>query len=296
VAQKDEGSIRREAAGAKGEVKPAEITAGEATEIGGRVLRATEAKPPVVAEANPPAINEAKAPEVAAKEAVSPPSGASEAGKEVVERTEGEKAAVKHTEGDKAAASPQARVQPAEVTQAQKVADQAEIQQTTETAREEERKAATTERDKAARSQPAAQEALRTATLSDRAVKAASPEAPAGGRFDAESAPAVRSYTVGGITLHEVTDQDTLMGEGDLNELIAAWTAHIEENPSDSLASDGCRQVATAYCLLAKKTRDGGVASEGARVIHTYLDRAKSPAVRDFLAAKLAEIQNLQKE
>jgi len=139
-------------------------------------------------------------------------------------------------------------------------------------------------------------EALQPVTVSEKTVESARAQAPATVRQGAKSAPVVQSYADGRTTLHKITDQDTLMGEDELRKLIAAWTVRIEENPPDSLASEGYQQVASAYCLLARQTRGEGVASEGARVIETYLDRAKSPAVREFLAAKLAEIQSLQKK
>jgi len=150
--------------------------------------------------------------------------------------------------------------------------------------------------EKTADSQPVTREALQPVTVSEKTVEATRAQAPATVRQGAKSAPVVQSYAVGGATLHKITEQDTLIGADALRKLIAAWTAHIEENPPDSLASEGYQQVASAYCLLARQTRDEGVVSEGAHVIETYLDRAKSPAVREFLAAKLVEIQSLQKK
>ncbi len=277
VAQKDDESVQRQAAQKKGEVKPTEITADEVTEISGRALRGTEAETP----------------QVAAKEEVSRPSDANETAK----------AAAEKMESDKIAALPQAPAQPAGGKDAEKAgeslskaADRTEILKTNETAGEEDRREATTESEKLARIQPAAPQPTQTVSLSQKTVEQPKAQAPPTVRAGARSAPVVRSYAVGGVTLHEITDQDTLMREDELRNLIVAWTTHIEKNPSDSLASEGYQQVASAYCLLARQTRDEGVASEGARVIHTYLDRAKSPAVRDFLAAKLAEIQSLQKK
>jgi anti-sigma factor RsiW len=201
---------------------------------------------------------EADALKVAAKEEVPRPTRVRETAK----------AATDVTEHDKAADVPQAPEQLAEGKDAEKAAD----------------------------NQPMTREALQSITVSEKTSGAARAQTPATVRQGAKSAPVVQSYAVGGTTLHKITERDTLIGEDELRKLIAAWTARIEEDPPDSLASEGYQQVASAYCLLARQTRDEGVVSEGARVIETYLDRAKSPAVREFLAAKLAEIQSLQKK
>ena len=207
------------------------------------------------------AAKDAEAPEIdaeTAKKEISPPSNAQEIAKLAPEKTE----------SAKPADAPQAAEQLAEGKDAEKAAD----------------------------NQPVTREALQSITVSEKTSEAARAQRPATVRQGAKNAPVVQSYAVGGTTLHKITDQDTLLEESELRELIASWMAHIEGNPSGSLASEGYQQVASAYCLLARRSRDEGVASEGARVIETYLDRAKSPAVREFLAAKLAEIQSLQKK
>jgi hypothetical protein len=139
-------------------------------------------------------------------------------------------------------------------------------------------------------------------------------------RTRAELAPPMRFYVVDGTRLQRITDTDTLVGIDELRTLIATWKNYIEKNPTDgsaprqegaqtllnaspgntrvrtdSLTNEGYRQVASAYCLLARQSRNADVVSEGARTIKTYLDRAEDPAVKEFLAAKLEELEKSRK-
>jgi hypothetical protein len=106
----------------------------------------------------------------------------------------------------------------------------------------------------------------------------------------------VESYAVGGATLPKIADKDTSLTKDELSTLIASWKTLIEENRADSLTTEGYRQVATAYCLLAEKTENEAVISEGAQTIKSYLDRTANPDLREFLTVKLEEIEGLRKK
>ncbi len=104
------------------------------------------------------------------------------------------------------------------------------------------------------------------------------------------------SYSIGGAVLQRISDEDSLVSDDGLRSIIAAWKTHMEENPGDSLNNEGYRQVAIAYGLLARRPGNEGTAEEGARVIQEYLDRAQDPLVKEFLAAKLVEIERFTQE
>jgi anti-sigma factor RsiW len=103
-----------------------------------------------------------------------------------------------------------------------------------------------------------------------------------------------RSQPVGGVSLQKIRDSDTSLTVEELRVHIAAWNTRIEASPADSLREDGYREVAAAYCVLAKQTGDKADIEEGARVIRTYLESSRGPATREFLAVKLQELQELR--
>jgi hypothetical protein len=105
-----------------------------------------------------------------------------------------------------------------------------------------------------------------------------------------------RSQPVGGVTLRKIADSDTSLTIDGLRAHIAAWKTQIEASPADTLVNEGYREVAAAYCLLAEQTGKAADMEEGARVIQTYLDSSTDPATREFLAARLVDIQGLKKK
>ena len=195
--------------------------------------------------------------------------------------------AIKSVSADKPAATPEAPAKPAEQTKADRSAETpvsvggatelTQAEKSTETPRRAKREAETETiaPDKMERSR---------AVSFNAADKRAGVEPP------------MESYMVGGIALQKIADQDTLIAADELRALIATWKSHIEGNPTDSLNSEGYRQVAVAYCLLARQSGDEAVISEGAQVIKSYLDRVEDPDVKRFLAAKLEEIEGLREK
>jgi len=105
-----------------------------------------------------------------------------------------------------------------------------------------------------------------------------------------------RTQAAGGVARQEVSDRDTMLTVEELRAFIAGWKTQIAASPADSLTNEGYREVATAYCVLAKQTGDGADIEEGARVIRTYLESSRDPATREFLAVRLQELQELRKK
>ena len=99
-----------------------------------------------------------------------------------------------------------------------------------------------------------------------------------------------RSQAVGGVALRKIADNDASLTVDELRAHIAVWKTQIEASPADSLKAEGYREVAAAYCLLAKQTGNETDIEEGARVIQAYLVRTGDPELKAYLAAKLAEI------
>ena len=237
-----------------------------------------------------PGGTQAEAPAVAAKREEIPPAGKKEPSPPA-DANEPLKVATQSVSADKQATTPQAPAKPAEETKADKTAEpsvaeigaveRAPVQKAAESATDASRAAEKTTDTKTI----AAEKMERSRVVSVTAFEMA-----AGGR------PTVESYVVGGVTLQKITDNDSLLSADELRTLIASWKTHIEKNPTDTLNSEGYRQVATAYCLLAKKTGDEAVVSEGAQTIKSYLDRVEDPNVKEFLAARLEEIEGRRKK
>ncbi len=219
-------------------------------------------------------------PEVAAKKELRPPSEANAPAT----------AATEAMDVEKTAAAPHAP---------EKVAEGVEAKKTPEAARGEDQTTERTEKkgaEKTAATPLAAQAPPQTEAVAEKTIETTGVESFAAARKDTDLVSPAKSFVVGGTALQEITDKDTVIAEDELRTLIATWKTHIEKNLTDSLASVGYRQVASAYCLLARQTRDETVVLEGARVIKTYLERTEDPTVREFLTVKLAEIEALKKK
>jgi anti-sigma factor RsiW len=108
----------------------------------------------------------------------------------------------------------------------------------------------------------------------------------------APATPVVMFTLAGGKRLPRIAEADTSIAEDELRHVIAAWKAHIEAHPTDSLNAEGYRQIAQAYVLLAVRWEDDAVADEGASLIQSYLERSEDAALRSFLAEKLREIES----
>lgn len=103
-------------------------------------------------------------------------------------------------------------------------------------------------------------------------------------------------YILNGMIVYRIEEGDTAIRESELKNLIQAWMVYIDENPQDSLILHGYEQVATAYYLLAIRTRDEAVVSEGSRLIEEYIALTDDPRLLEILSRKLHDIQRLQKK
>jgi hypothetical protein len=99
------------------------------------------------------------------------------------------------------------------------------------------------------------------------------------------------SFQIGGAVVQKISDEDSLVSDDSLRAVISAWQTQMKADPTDSLANEGYRQIAIAYGLLARRPGNEAAAAEGARVIRAFLDRAEDPLIKEFLAAKLVEIE-----
>ena len=91
-------------------------------------------------------------------------------------------------------------------------------------------------------------------------------------------------------------EDDTLRQADELKRAIQIWRDYIKENPTDSLASQGYLQVAMAYYLLAKLSKDTTVISEGSKVIGGYLEQIDDPALKKKLSDRLEKIKALREK
>lgn len=105
---------------------------------------------------------------------------------------------------------------------------------------------------------------------------------------------ATTQYEVNRVTIPKMQDDDTLMPAEELRKTIEVWTKHIEENPTDSLNSQGYLQVAIGYYLLAKLSRDTTIISEGTRVIEEYHKQSDDPTVKKELSSTLEKMKALK--
>ena len=101
-------------------------------------------------------------------------------------------------------------------------------------------------------------------------------------------------FDLNGTFVPKVTEADTSIFEDELKMHIERWTAYIESNPGDSLSIDGFEQVAIAYYLLSRLTRDEAVIREGSSTVREYADRAADPALRDVLLEILRKMEALR--
>jgi hypothetical protein len=116
--------------------------------------------------------------------------------------------------------------------------------------------------------------------------------------FDRGAASTTRgeSFMLDGATVRRVSVADTSMSEDALRSVIYQWRSHIERNPFDPRNNEGYVQVANAYCLLARLTRDEAVISRGARLVQEYADRASDPELKTVLLDSKARIESFRRK
>ena len=103
-------------------------------------------------------------------------------------------------------------------------------------------------------------------------------------------------FDLNGTVVPGVAEADTSMSEDALRMHIQRWTAYIAHNPGDSLSLHGYEQVAIAYYLLSRLTRDEEVIIEGSRTVREYADRTDDPVLKSILLDKLQKINALRKK
>jgi hypothetical protein len=107
---------------------------------------------------------------------------------------------------------------------------------------------------------------------------------------------ATKVYVLDGDSVSMMVEADTTMPVDSLGRVVQLWKGYILKHPSDSLSKEGYLQVATAYYLLARASRDTSVISEGVNLIQQYLERVQDPAVKRDLSRKLKQIQALKQK
>jgi hypothetical protein len=101
-------------------------------------------------------------------------------------------------------------------------------------------------------------------------------------------------FVLNGAVVPRIAETDTSVPEDTLRLNIQRWKAYIEENPGDSLSLHGYEQVALAYYLLSRRTRDEAVMAEASRTVMEYIERAEDPAMREMLLDVLHKIEALR--
>ncbi|MGB2768661.1 MAG: hypothetical protein WBC88_02920, partial [Candidatus Zixiibacteriota bacterium] len=104
------------------------------------------------------------------------------------------------------------------------------------------------------------------------------------------------SYMVNENMVPRMGEDDTLRQADELKRAIQIWRDYIKENPTDSLTDQGYLQVAMAYYLLAKLSRDTTVISEGKKLIETYFEQIDDPALKKKLSDRLEKIKALREK
>ncbi len=110
----------------------------------------------------------------------------------------------------------------------------------------------------------------------------------------AEDALRPARYMVDGHSIPNIRETDTLMLADTLNRVIQVWKAYSQGHPADSLTETGYLQIATAYYLVARASRDTTVASEGSNLIEGYLKQVEDPAAKEGLSSMLNKIRALR--
>jgi len=102
------------------------------------------------------------------------------------------------------------------------------------------------------------------------------------------------SYVLYGGTVPRVSAADTSMTEAVLLNVIHQWVLHIKRNPLDPENGEGYVQVANAYYLLARLTRDEAVISQGSWLVQEYADRVDDPELKKLLLDSKARIESFR--
>ena len=102
------------------------------------------------------------------------------------------------------------------------------------------------------------------------------------------------SLLLDGATIPRVSAADTSMSVGALRDVIHQWRFYIERNPLDPKNDQGYVQVANAYYLLARLTRNDAIISQGARLVQEYADRVNDPDLKKLLLDSKARIESFR--
>lgn len=105
---------------------------------------------------------------------------------------------------------------------------------------------------------------------------------------------AMEQYTLSGIKIPKLAEEDTLMQENELRRIIKTWETNIKENPADTLNRQGYLQAAVGYYLLGKITQDTADISEGSKSIQNYLDQIEDPDLKRNLSDMLRKLKALR--
>jgi hypothetical protein len=105
---------------------------------------------------------------------------------------------------------------------------------------------------------------------------------------------AMEQYTLSGMKIPKLAEEDTLMQEDELRRIIKTWETNIKENPADTLNRQGYLQVAVGYYLLGKIAQDTTDISEGSKIIENYLDQIKDPDLERNLSDMLRKLKALR--
>ncbi len=116
--------------------------------------------------------------------------------------------------------------------------------------------------------------------------------------FDrAVAAPSIMEhYTVDGERVPKIAEDDTLLQEDVLRKAIETWSTYVEQNPGDSLANEGCLQVAIGYHLLSRLTEDESDLSEGIKLLEKYEKQVADPKTKEELNKKLKQLKALKEK
>jgi hypothetical protein len=103
-------------------------------------------------------------------------------------------------------------------------------------------------------------------------------------------------FTVDDKRIPKMTEDDTLLQEDVLRKAIETWSTYIEQNPGDSLANEGCLQVAIGYHLLSRLTEDESDLSEGIKLLEKYEKQIADPKTKGKLNKKLKQLKALKEK